>query len=706
MTRSQRLGAILAPACVLLCVVAAPGRGADAGTTAEDPPTFAGAVARIVFDNCASCHRPGEVGPFPLLSYEEVRKRGKMIERVVARRLMPPWHPVEGHGEFADELGLTDREIATIEAWVAADMPEGDKSKTPPLPKFTDGWQLGAPDVVVKMPKGYTVPAGGPDIYRNFAIPLGFKEDRWLTAIEVRPGARAVLHHLLFFLDETGEARKLDGQDGTPGFRKMLSSTEGQLLGADTAGLGGWAVGGMPRHLPQGLARKVPKGSDLVLQSHLHPSGKAEVEQTVLGLHFADSAPKRSMANLQLPPLFGVAAGIDIPADEKAFKLRDHFELPVDAEAVMVGGHAHMLCQRMQLWVTPPGQERESLFLIDQWDFDWQNQYQYREPMLLPKGTRVEVELEYDNSSDNPNNPHDPPQRVRWGEETTDEMGSITLLLTPRKESDAEALQAGIRRGRIASMARNARKAAGPGGGGLLEGLAKQVLQFDVNKDGTVSADEIPAQFRPMIGRLDTNGDGAIDAQELAALTGEEAAPAAAGGGPESPGSGPAVMGADGQRCWPLDTRDRIGNVVIFTTVDCPIANAYAPEINRIVSDYRDKPLKLYLVHVDPDVTAERAQAHAREYGFAATVLLDSKQELAKKLGVKVTPEAVLVKAGAKVAYQGRIDDQWGDLQKKRPAPTKRDLRVAIEALLSGKPISTAKTKAIGCDLPELPKGE
>jgi mono/diheme cytochrome c family protein len=676
---------------------------------AEEPPTFSGAVARIIFDNCASCHRPGEVGPFPLLTYEDVRKRARTIERVVASRAMPPWHPVEGHGEFVDEMGLSDREIATLEAWVAADMPEGDRTRTPSLPKFTDGWQLGEPDLVVKMPEGYPVPAGGPDIYRNFVIPLGFKEERWLTAIEVRPGARSVLHHVLFFLDETGEARQLDGREGKPGFRKMLSSTEGQLLGADTAGLGGWAVGGMPRHLPQGLARRVPKGSDLVLQSHFHPSGKPEVEQTVLGLHFAKSPPKRSMANLQLPPLFGVAAGLDIPPGEKAFLLRDQFDLPVDAEAVMVGGHAHLLCQRMQLWVTPPGKERESLFLIDQWDFDWQNQYQYREPVLLPKGTRVEVEIEYDNSSDNKNNPSDPPQRVRWGEETTDEMGSISLLLTPKKESDADALQAGIRRGRIASMARNARKAAGPGGGGLFDGIANQVKQLDVNRDGIISKDEIPAQFRPMVGRLDANGDGDIDAQELAALTGEEpsqaAAPASAAGG-ETPGAGPALAGADGQRYWPLDVRDRVGNVVIFTTVDCPIANAYAPEINQIIADYRERPLRVYLVHVDPDVTAERAQAHATEYGFTGPVLLDPKQELAKKLAVKVTPEAVLVKAGSKVAYQGRIDDQWGDLQKKRPAPTRRDLRSAMDSLLAGKPIATAKTKAVGCDLPTLPKGE
>ncbi|MSR48166.1 MAG: redoxin domain-containing protein [Planctomycetes bacterium] len=674
----------------------------------SDPPTFAADVAPIVFANCSSCHRPGEVGPFSLLTYEDVRKRAKMIDRVVSEKLMPPWHPVEGHGEFADELALTPREIETIEKWVAADMPEGDRSKTPALPKFIDGWQLGEPDLVVKMAKGYPVQAGGPDIYRNFVIPLGFKEDRWLTAIEVRPSARAVLHHTLFFLDESGEAQKIDGQDGKPGFRKMLNATEGQLLGADTAGLGGWAVGGMARHLPGGLARKVPKGSDLVLQSHLHPSGKAEVEQTVLGLHFAKQPPKRSMANLQMPPLFGVAAGLDIPAGEKAFKLADSFELPVDAEAVMVGGHAHLLCQTMQLWITPPGKtERESIFFIDHWDFDWQNQYQYADAIALKKGSKVEVELLYDNSSDNKHNPNDPPQRVRWGEETTDEMGSISLLLVPAKESDAGELQAGIRRQRIASMARNARKAAG-GAGGLFDGIAKQVKQLDINNDGKISKDEIPAQLRPMVARLDSNGDGDIDAKELAALTGEEPAPdaAPAAAADETAGSGIKLAGADGKSYWPQDTRARVANVVIFTTVDCPIANAYAPEINQLITDYKDKPLRVYLVHVDPDVTPEAAAKHAKEYGYVGPILLDPKQELAKKLGISVTPEAVVLKSGSSTAYRGRIDDQWGDLQKKKPAPTKRDLRLAIEAVLAGKTIATAKTKAIGCDLPELPKGK
>ena len=719
--RGHRLGAGTVAALALLVAVGGSVAGASVSSSnpapSSGPPTFAEHVAPIVFANCTSCHRPGEVGPFALQTYEEVRKRGKMIARVVERRLMPPWHPVEGHGEFSDELALSTAEIETLVAWVDAGCPEGDSKKTPPLPKFTPGWQLGEPDLVVKMAKGFEVPASGPDIYRNFVIPLGFPEDRYLTAIEVRPGSRAALHHTLFFLDETGEARKNDGKDGKPGFRARLGGGDGQLLGADTAGLGGWAVGGMPRHLPLGLARRIPKGADLVLQSHLHPSGKPEVEQTVLGLHFAKEPPSRTMATLQLPPLFGVSAGLDIPAGEAAFKLNDSFVLPVDAEAVMVGGHAHLLCTTMQVWVTRPQQERESVFFIDQWDFDWQNQYLYREPLPLPKGAKVEVEITYDNSAANKNNPHDPPQRVRWGEETTDEMGSISLLLVANQESDAEALLAAIRLNRVASMARGARKAAG-GGGGLLSGLAERAKQLDTNKDGTISADEIPAQMRPFVGRLDANGDGNIDPAELAALTGEAPGDAPAGSRPtpapaakkptaetpQKPGSGPKWSDVDGTAFWPLDPGEQKGHVLVFVTPDCPIANSYAPEISALAKEFATEPLRFFVVHVDPDTDGAAAKTHAQEYSLRLPLLLDPKHVLAKKLGITKTPEVALITAGGAIAYRGRIDDLWGDLGKRRPAPTVRDLHGALTAVLAGAKVAKERTEAIGCDLPSLKK--
>src|SRR5262249_27397518 len=180
--------------------------------------TFAEHIAPIVFDHCASCHRPGEVGPFSLLTYNEVRKKARIIRQVTEQRSMPPWHPAPGHGEFRNERRLSDAQIATIKRWVESGMAGGDAKKLPKLPAFTEGWQLGKPDLVVTMSKAYQVPATGRDIYRNFVLPLNLNEDKWVTAIELRPSARKVVHHVLYFLDTSGRARARDGQGGQPGY--------------------------------------------------------------------------------------------------------------------------------------------------------------------------------------------------------------------------------------------------------------------------------------------------------------------------------------------------------------------------------------------------------------------------------------------------------------------------------------------------------
>src|SRR5690606_20186922 len=193
-----------------------------------------------------------------------------------------------------------------------------------------------------------------------------------------------------------------------------------------TAAVGGWAVGGLPRGPPFGLARRVPTGADLVLRCHLHPAGTVARELPTLGLSFAQAPPTRSMIGTPLTPASGATAELAPPPGSKDFALRDEFVLRVDVRAVEVGGHAHYLCTQMQVWVTPPDGERRSIFWIEDWDFAWQNRYQYAEPMRLPVGTKVEVAITYDNSADNPRNPHDPPRHVRFGLQSTDEMGSIT----------------------------------------------------------------------------------------------------------------------------------------------------------------------------------------------------------------------------------------------------------------------------------------
>jgi mono/diheme cytochrome c family protein len=414
----------------------APARATPANLPAA--VTFAEHVAPIVFDRCASCHRPGEAGPFPLLTYKDVRKRGKLIQQVTARRFMPPWHPAPGHGEFQNERRLSDEQIALLKRWVETGMAEGEPARLPELPKFPEGWQLGKPDLVVSMDRAFEVPATGRDIYRNFVLPLNLKEDKWVTAVELRPSARSVVHHVLFFLDRTGRMIKRDGQGGKPGF-----SGQGFGLGGS---LGGWAAGGQPAHLPQGLGMPLPRGSDLILQTHFHPSGKVEREKTTVGLYFAKKKPERTLVSFQAPPLFGMLSGISIPAGNKEYKVRGTFKAPVDMDLISVGGHAHYVCTNMKATAKLPDGSTKSLLYLPKWDFNWQSTYMYKAPVRLPKGAVIDVELTYDNSAANPANPFDPPRRINWGPASTDEMGSVIFGAVAARESEAAALRQGVTR--------------------------------------------------------------------------------------------------------------------------------------------------------------------------------------------------------------------------------------------------------------------
>ncbi|HYV35696.1 MAG TPA: cytochrome c [Gemmataceae bacterium] len=431
---------------LIACFVAS-GQTAAAQDKAPTVPAdvnFSDHVAPIVFNNCASCHRPGETGPFSLLTYKDVRKRGKLIQEVTASRYMPPWHPAPGFGEFQHERRLSDAQIAVIKRWVDTGMAEGVETKLPKLPEFPQGWQLGTPDLIVSMDRAFEVPATGRDIYRNFVLPLNLKEDKWVTAIELRPSARSVVHHVLFFVDTTSGSRAKEPATGQPGFAGMGFGVGKDLNSITSGGLGGWAAGGIAYHLPQGLARALPKGADLVLQTHFHPSGKAENEKTTVGLYFAKEKPKRTIVNFQAPPLFGVTVGIDIPAGDKAYKVHGKFKVPVDMDLISAGGHAHYICESMKVKATLPDGNVKQLLYIPKWDFNWQSEYLYKEPVRLPKGTLIEADLIYNNSAANPANPFSPPKRIKWGTASTDEMGSILFNAVPVRESDVAALRQGI----------------------------------------------------------------------------------------------------------------------------------------------------------------------------------------------------------------------------------------------------------------------
>ena len=424
------------------------------------PVTFSETIAPIVFEHCAVCHRDGGAAPFALVSYADAVKRARQIASVTRTRTMPPWHAEPGSYPFKDERRLTAAQITLIQEWMRQGMPEGDRSKLPPLPGIPSGWQLGTPDMIVELPAGYQVPADGPDVYRNFVISLSLSEDKWVSAIEFRPSARTAVHHALFFADTSGAARRADAEDAEPGFAGMGGRRW------RNASLGGWALGQQPHLLPEGIAMPLPKGADLVLQYHFHPSGKAEIERPQIGLHFADHAPARTLTGIQLPPLFGFFAGIDIPAGEHYFRVHDSFVLPVDVEAVVVGAHAHYLGREMKMTATFPNGEQKTLLWIKRWDFAWQDRYYFQELVPLPKGTRLDGEVVWDNSADNPDNPSDPPRRVTWGEQSTDEMGSVGIQVLPRRESDLDTLRQAYRQHVLTSA-----------GSGALGALRQRVLQ-------------------------------------------------------------------------------------------------------------------------------------------------------------------------------------------------------------------------------------
>jgi hypothetical protein len=468
---------LVASAAILLAVATAPA-GAQPAAAPDAAPTFTEHVAPILFANCVECHRPGEVAPFALMTYDDARRRAGAMAAATQSHRMPPWKAEEGDYAFRNARRLTLADIDTIQRWAAAGMPEGDPRRLPQTPQFAGEWELGAPDVVARMPEPFSVPATGPDVYRNFVVPLDLDRDVWVRAVEFRPSQRTVVHHSLFSVDTTGGARALDQQDARPGYAGGMGAAmpgRGRLGGGGRArggrgsrgapspddpgddlltgafggraggSLGGWAVGGRARVLPDGLAIFVPKGADLVLSTHFHPSGRVELETSALGLYFADRPPTQAFTAVQLPPLFGVLEGIDIPAGEARYTIGDSFVLPVDVRAFNAGAHAHHLGREMKLTATVPGGATRVLLWIKDWDFAWQEQYQFEDFVPLPAGTRLDVTITYDNSASNPHNPHDPPARVTWGEQSHDEMGSMTLQLVTAVAADLPALEQAYR---------------------------------------------------------------------------------------------------------------------------------------------------------------------------------------------------------------------------------------------------------------------
>ena len=459
-----------------------------AACTASEPVienvTFTEHIAPILFAKCAMCHRSGEIAPFPLLTYADAKKRSKQLAEITTERTMPPWHADRDNPAFHNDRSLDEKQIALLAAWHRGGAVEGDPAKLPPAPKFAEGWAMGVPDLEVKMPVAYEIAADGRDEYRNFVLPLNFEEDKWISAIELRPSANGVIHHVLIFLDTDGSAAKRAARESKPGYGGFVSL--GQTYVA------GWAPGAGPLVLPPDLAWRFPKGANLVLQTHISPNGKPAQEATSIGLRFAKEPPPHTYTTVQIPPQFGILNGIQIPPGEKNYTIRDSFVLPIDCDAFAIAAHAHHLGKRMTMTATLPDGTQRNLLRVTDWDFAWQEQYLYRERIPLPKGTRLETKVVWDNSADNPRNPAKPPVPIHWGVASADEMGSITVGVVPKKNEDIEVLRNALTE-HIADVmidAAQLKRELPEGLGKRLEPVGLLLKGYDLNGDGQLDNEE------------------------------------------------------------------------------------------------------------------------------------------------------------------------------------------------------------------------
>jgi len=398
---------------------------------AQSAVTFSKDVAPILYRHCATCDRPWEIAPFSLLTYDDARPQARALARVTRERTMPPWKPEPGFGEFTGEDRLTDQQIGIIQRWVDGGAVQGDPSMLPAVPRFADGWRLGQPDLVVTLTSPYALGAGGPDVLRNFVIPIPTQSLKYVRGIEFRPGNARVVHHANMRIDPTSSSRLLDDADPEPGFNGQLvtgSFPDGFFLG--------WTPGQLPPLLPTGMSWRLEPGSDLVVQLHMHPGTSPETVQPSVGFFFTDTPPTQTPVMLRLG-----RQNIDIPADASHYTLSDEYRLPIDVEVLAVQPHAHYRAREIKGSATLPDGTTKPLISIKDWDFNWQDVYRYREPLKLPKGTTLSMEFTYDNSAANRRNPDRPTQHVRWGQNSNDEMGDLWLQVVASSSGDRKILQ-------------------------------------------------------------------------------------------------------------------------------------------------------------------------------------------------------------------------------------------------------------------------
>jgi len=390
-------------------------------TPVPAPPTFSREIDRIFQGKCESCHSPGGVAPFSLVSYRDAFAHALPIKLMTATRKMPPWKPAKGCGDFLDARQLSDSEIRTIGAWVDAGAPEGDPRELPPPVVIRDDWKIGVPDLVLTPTEAFTPPKDA-DTFRCFVLPGRFSTDLYVKAVDIRPEARDYVHHAELLIDTTGRAQQLDDADPLPGFDIFAGGLE-----IPFGLLGAWLPDSEPFMLPDDVATKIPSGAALVLAVHYHPhDGKIVTDKTAVGLYLAH----KPIEKIAKTASFYVDQ-IDLPAGASDIVVQTTKPVEEAMEVYAVRAHMHYLGRSISGVAVQPDGARDCLLTVNDWDIHWQGTYRYSSPLLIPAGTRIEVTGHYDNSVWNPANPSFPPREVFGGYRANDEMCGIELVYAP-----------------------------------------------------------------------------------------------------------------------------------------------------------------------------------------------------------------------------------------------------------------------------------
>ena len=415
---------------LLLALALLAGPAARAQTTPAY--TFSQDIAPLVYQHCTSCHRAGEVGPFPLTTYAEVVSHAQTIKYVTGTRYMPPWKPNPSYRHYLDENTLTNAEIQKIRAWVDAGTPQGNPALTPPVPTFPTGSQLGTPDLVLPMRHAFTHQGNGQDLYRVFVLPVNLPTDRDIAAIEFRAGNKRIVHHAIIGLDTTQQAQALDAADPGDGYTQFggfgFNPVEGMWAG--------WVSGTQSRFFPAGMGKKLYRRASVLLQLHYGPSATTQTDSSVINIFYARQPVTRYVQTVPILSPVTLANGpFVIPAGQvKTF--RAQFTVPFEATLLSVAPHAHYINKNWKIWAVKPNGDTIRLLKLDDWDFRWQGIYRFTGLQRIPVGTRLMADITYDNTAANPRNPNSPPRQMQWGESTLAEMLLAYFEVLPYRAGD------------------------------------------------------------------------------------------------------------------------------------------------------------------------------------------------------------------------------------------------------------------------------